>query len=62
MGFGESDVENLSSSTEQDASIPKDYWFGRKYFECVVAEIVLRHTRLYESAAGIDVSFTTPRC
>ncbi|KAK5947987.1 hypothetical protein OHC33_010971 [Knufia fluminis] len=54
MGFGESDMESLGSDTSVDGSIPKDYWFGRKYFECVMAQGVLQHSRLYENVAVVD--------
>ena len=59
MGFGESDMESLGSDTSVDGSVPKDYWFGRKYFECVMAQDVLRHSRLYENMAVVDVSLSS---
>lgn len=59
MGFGESDVESSDSSV--DASIPKDYWFGQKYFECVIAQKLLQHSRLSESVAVVDVSLSCSR-
>ena len=58
MGFGESDMETTGSDTSVDPSIPKDYWFGRKYFECVIAQNLVQHSRLYESVALVDVSLS----
>ena len=55
MGFGESDIESSSSDTSEDTVVPKDYWFGRKYFECVMAQDVLHYTALHESTANVDV-------
>ena len=54
-GFEESDAELLSSEWDQDAEIEKDYWFGKKYLECITAQDLLRHTSLHETMAGIDV-------
>jgi hypothetical protein len=34
---------------------PKDYWFGQKYFESILAEDLLRGTASQESVSGIDV-------
>lgn len=56
MGFDQSDMESSSSATGSDESAPKDYWFGRKYFECIVAQDVLQHSRLHETVAQVDVS------
>ncbi len=55
MGFGDSDIESFSSDSDGDSTIPKDYWFGRKYFECVFAQDLLRHTPLHEALTDIDV-------
>jgi len=54
MGFGSSDNESTSSQADQAVPIPKDYWFGRKYFECVMAQSLLHRTQLYENVADID--------
>jgi hypothetical protein len=35
--------------------VPKDYWFGQKYFECIVAQGLLRQTTLTEQPAAMDV-------
>lgn len=56
-GFGDSDDEDASSESSVFEGIPKDYWFGTKYFEYVIAQELLRHTRPYENVAVIDVSF-----
>lgn len=56
MGFEQSDMESSSSMASSDESAPKDYWFGRKYFECVMAQDVLQHSRLHDSVAQVDVS------
>ena len=55
MGFGESDMESVSSTSDVDEPVPKYYWLGKKYFDCVMAESLCRGTRLYETAASIDV-------
>jgi hypothetical protein len=34
---------------------PKDYWFGQKYFECVLAQDLLLLTDVQEPASAIDV-------
>ena len=57
MGFGESDIESLGSDTNENPPVPKDYWFGRKYFECVMAQGLLHHSALHESMPNVDVTF-----
>lgn len=61
MGFEQSDVESSSSGIGSEDNVPKDYWFGRKYFECVMAQDVLQHSRLRESVAQVDVSLSHDR-
>ncbi|KAK5069403.1 hypothetical protein LTR51_008653 [Lithohypha guttulata] len=50
-GFDQSDMDTSASDHTCDEDPPKDYWFGRKYFDCVMAQNVLQHSRLYESIA-----------
>jgi hypothetical protein len=57
MGFGDSDLESLSSDSGDDGIVPKDYWFGRKYFECVMAQDLLQQSTLHEGVASINVAF-----
>lgn len=48
--------EDLPSlATRLREPTPKDYWFGSKYFECVLANDLVRHTNTEETASGIDV-------
>lgn len=34
----------------------KNYWFGKKYFECVLAQYILKSSHTYQSSTDIDVS------
>lgn len=54
MGFGDSNSESSSSLTDQYDTNPKDYWFGKIYFESFLAQILLQHTGLSETVADID--------
>lgn len=56
MGFEHSDMESSSSAASSDENPPKDYWFGRKYFECILAQDIVQQSRLYDSVASVDVS------
>lgn len=56
MGFDQSDMESSTSTASSDESAPKDYWFGRKYFECIIAQDILQNSRLHDSVAHVDVS------
>jgi hypothetical protein len=53
--MGVSEAEVLSSEWDQDAEMQRDYWFGKKYLECIAAQDLLHHTSLHETVAGIDV-------
>lgn len=57
-GFEESDIDSTTSDQSMNEAPPKDYWFGRKYFECVLAQNILQTSRLYNSIAQVDVSFS----
>lgn len=61
IGFEQSDMDTSTSDHSLDEDAPKDYWFGRKYFECVLAQSILQESRLYESVARIDVSLLSDR-
>ena len=53
-----SDVEDLSATYDRfDA--PKDYWFGKKYFECILAQALLRQTHDSDAIPTLDVSCRT---
>lgn len=59
MGVEQSDMESADSTASSDESAPKDYWFGRKYFDCIMAQDVLQRSRLHDSVARVDVSLTS---
>ncbi|THW77714.1 hypothetical protein D6D18_09864 [Aureobasidium pullulans] len=40
--FTESNIEDMESEPEPETSITIDYWFGKMYLKCTVAEEVLR--------------------
>jgi len=52
---GVSKAELLSSEGDQDAEMQRDYWFGKKYLECIAAQDLLQRISLHETVAGIDV-------
>jgi hypothetical protein len=56
MGLGDSDDE--SSWTEGDCGDVQviDYWFGRKYFECVIAQHLVYQEGFKGDMVDIDVS------
>lgn len=60
IGCEQSDMDTSESDHDLEEDAPKDYWFGRKYFECVLAQNILQHSRLYENVAQIDVCFSRP--
>ena len=41
MGFGESDYESQSSDSDLDDESAMNYWLGKRYFECVIAQCLL---------------------
>ncbi len=51
-----SDFEPISSHPESKEVSVKDYWFGKKYFECVVAQNLIMHATGQHSVAKLDVS------
>lgn len=61
LSFGDqadshSDTEPLFGSRGVSTdTVPKDYWFGKKYFECVLAQDILCSTPAEESASSVDV-------
>jgi len=57
--FSDSDMEDLSSNGDYHKQIPKDYWFGKKYFECVLAEDLFSGSPIDEAASVIDVCMLT---
>jgi hypothetical protein len=58
MEMGVSEAEVLSSEWDQDAEMQRDYWFGKKYLECIAAQDLLQRTSPHETVAGIDVCKT----
>ena len=55
MGFGDSDYEGSSTGTETDDDVTKNYWFGKRYFECVIAQPLFTQTSAREDVIVIDV-------
>lgn len=56
MGFGDSDDDNFSIENDYGDVSVVDYWFGKKYFECVAAQHLLHHQGFTGDMAAIDVS------
>lgn len=59
--FDDSDVENLSfasGTTEMRDEV--SYWFGQKYFECVISQQVLQDCGPYDAPSAVDVSSFLP--
>ncbi|KAK4996036.1 hypothetical protein LTR66_004261 [Elasticomyces elasticus] len=52
---GVSKAELLLSEGYQDAEMQRDYWFGKKYLECIAAQDLLQRISLHETVAGTDV-------
>jgi len=53
--FGDSDVENLSfTSATTEMRDEVSYWFGQKYFECVISQQVLQDCGPYDAPSGVD--------
>ncbi|KAH0344600.1 hypothetical protein KCU83_g8163, partial [Aureobasidium melanogenum] len=51
--FTESNIEDMESDSEVEISMTIDYWFGKMYLKCTIAEEVLREpsdTKSLESA------------
>jgi hypothetical protein len=53
--FTVSAIEDSSTMGETDDLVAKDYWFGKKYFECVLAQDLVCRTPLEEPVSIIDV-------
>lgn len=51
VNTGVSKAELLSSERDQDAEMQRDYWFGKKYLECIVAQDMLQSISLHETVA-----------
>lgn len=55
--FDDSDVENLSfTSATTEMRDEVSYWFGQKYFECVISQQVLKDCGPSDAPSGVDVS------
>lgn len=55
--YPNSDTESFRSLDSSSATLIKDYWLGKKYFECVLAQNLLRGTSVEESMSSIDSEF-----
>jgi hypothetical protein len=53
--FTESNIEDMESDPEVETSMAIDYWFGKMYLKCTVAEEVLRVPTGRESLEAADV-------
>ncbi|KAK5188230.1 hypothetical protein LTR47_011875, partial [Exophiala xenobiotica] len=54
---GSSDLEQTSSYWEDEGAGAIDYWFGKKYFHCVVAQDLILQEPTQHSMARIDTMF-----
>lgn len=54
-------MDTSASDHSFEGNPPKDYWFGRKCLECVMAQNIVQNSRLYESVAQVDVSMPCGR-
>ena len=61
MGFGDSDDDDFSTEDNYGDMSVADYWFGKKYFECVGAQHLLHHQGFTGDMAAIDVKSSGPR-
>lgn len=61
VGIEQSDMESVDSMVSPNESVPKDYWFGCKYFSCVMAQNVQQRSRLHDSVAQVDVGFVNDK-
>lgn len=59
MGFGDSDDDDFSMNGDH-ADLNVDYWFGKKYFECVIAQHLLHSEAFTGDMAMIDASWPCP--
>ena len=57
--FSDSDFESLSSSVNKPSIEAETcYWFGRKYFECVLAQQILSECTADHAPSTMDVSLS----
>jgi hypothetical protein len=55
--YEDSDVEHLSFASEMTEMRDEvSYWFGQKYFDCVISQQVLQDCSPYETPSEVDVS------
>lgn len=58
--FTESNIEDMESDSEVETSMAIDYWFGKMYLKCTIAEEVLREpsdTKSLESADEVRTRY-----
>ena len=53
--FTESNIEDMESDPEAETSMAIDYWFGKMYLKCTIAEEILRDPIGGESFEATDV-------
>jgi len=53
--FTESDIENMDSGLEDETPMAIDYWFGKMYLRCTIAERVLRDSSYKDAFEPVDV-------
>jgi hypothetical protein len=59
VDFGDRDASEQPSNGEtfhQTHGLPKDSWYGQKYFECLIAHDLLLQTASDEQVSAISVS------
>jgi hypothetical protein len=58
--FTESNIEDMESDPEAETSMAIDYWFGKMYLKCTIAEEVLRDPIDGKSLEAADVGQFLP--
>lgn len=53
--FTESDIEDINSGLEDETPLAIDYWFGKMYLRCTIAERVLRDSSYKDASEAADV-------
>ncbi|KAG9511546.1 hypothetical protein KCV07_g10099, partial [Aureobasidium melanogenum] len=57
--FTESDIEDMDSGSEDETPMAIDYWFGKMYLRCTIAERVLRDSSYKDAFKAADVGQIT---
>ncbi|KAG9513871.1 hypothetical protein KCU78_g1978, partial [Aureobasidium melanogenum] len=57
--FTESDIEDINSGLEDETPLAIDYWFGKMYLRCTIAERVLRDSSYKDASEAADSRLDT---